>query len=74
MDTLERHLWTRIDRLGDQLDRGLLVDKFKAERRVKGVIQVSGSGNLGNGGAIDCKWGAKEKNRVRDGFQSIPLI
>lgn len=41
----------------------LLVGKFNVERMIKDVIQVSGSGNLIDRGAIDCKEGTKEKEQ-----------
>lgn len=43
--SLGRYLYTRIGSTGGLIDVGLLVGKFKGERRIKSVIQVSGSGN-----------------------------
>lgn len=37
------------------MDVGLLAGKFKVERGIKGIIPVSGFGNLMDGGSTDCK-------------------
>lgn len=68
--TLGRYLCTRIDRTGRWIDVGLLVGKFKVERRIKGVIQVSGPGNLLDSGATDSEQGTKEKEQAQRGTRA----
>lgn len=65
--TLGRYLCTRIDRTGRLIDVGLLLGEFKVERRIKGVIQVSGPCNLLDSGATDSKQGTKEKELAQRG-------
>lgn len=50
------------------MDEALLVVRFIVETRIKDVIQVSGSGNVIDGGTTDRKERTEEKEQGHDGF------